>query len=79
MAALEESVEAAKAARGRHPTARKAPAATAQTPSKPAAEPRARQDRLTGEGVDPLPDNTHPVGTLAPDCLTAALAVSARG
>jgi hypothetical protein len=43
MAALEASVEAAKAARGRHPTARKAPAAGAEAPAKRAAKPRARK------------------------------------
>ena len=42
MAALEASVEAAKAARGRHPTARKA-AAGATKPAKRAAKPRQRK------------------------------------
>ena len=43
MAALEASVEAARAARGRHPTAHKAPAATAKKPAKRATKPRARK------------------------------------
>jgi hypothetical protein len=42
MAALEASVEAAKAARGRHPTARQADAA-AKKPARRAAKPRARK------------------------------------
>ena len=43
MAALEASVEAAKAARGRHPTAREAPDAAAKKPAKRAAKPRVRK------------------------------------
>ena len=43
MAALEASVEAAKAARGRHPTARKAPQAGAEKPATRATKPRARK------------------------------------
>src|SRR5215207_6282696 len=43
MVALEASVEAAKAARGRHPTARPAPNAAAKKPAKRAAKPRARK------------------------------------
>jgi hypothetical protein len=43
MAALEASVEAAKAARGRHPTARQALDAAAKKPAKRAAKPRARK------------------------------------
>jgi DNA end-binding protein Ku len=43
MSALEASVEAAKAARGRHPTARKAPEAGAKRAAKRAAKPRARK------------------------------------
>jgi DNA end-binding protein Ku len=42
MAALEASVEAAEAARGRHPTARPAPEAGATKPAKRSAKPRAR-------------------------------------
>jgi DNA end-binding protein Ku len=43
LAALEASVEAAKAARGQHPTARHAPDAAAKKPAKRAAKPRARK------------------------------------
>ena len=43
MAALEANVEAAKAARGRHPTARRAPDAAANQPAKRAAMPRPRK------------------------------------
>ena len=43
MAALESSVEAAKAARGRHPTARTVPEVGAQKPAKRAAKPQVRK------------------------------------
>ena len=43
MAALEATVEAAKAARDRHPTARPAPKAGAKKPAKRAAKPRVRK------------------------------------